>query len=311
MKAHLITGGGIRGGCSHAARLMGERLGKFNYADFDVICGDSYGSFDAALTANGWPAKKQIELFLSTDIEKLVRKYDNLLVKFLPWNQRKLALLTSSLKLKGLAEFIDGLGLTWPETLIITCTDAKNNVQLAACKGKKPSWENTSLPVKTVWVEDAEKVASLGTWITRSMALPGLEADDLQYMDAGVIEHPPISFLPFDTEITAINLGYAGDVAGWEGSVPKGIIDRLGYCYERAADTRQDLFFLFYPNTFQVCPEVFTVDSLALNMTRAGKVEMLKQASVNSVKYWSPNLDRSHFSEVLDYIFKFYRALNP
>lgn len=309
MKAHLATGGGIRGGALHAALFVGETFTGFNHNDYDLICGDSYGAFYAAMTANGWSARKQISIFLNTNIEKELRRYDPLVVKFLPWNQRKLAMVRANIKLKGLAEYLDGLGLQWPESLIITCTDSMNNTQIAACRGKRPLWAVDTPLVKTVWVENALDKATIGAWITRSMALPGLEADDLRYMDAGVIEHPPMSFLPLDAEILCTNLGYAGDVAGWEQKIPKNIEDRLSYCYERAADTRQDLFFERYPNTRIICPEVFNVDSMAMNLDRKDKIAMMKTASVNSVKYWLPKLPSSQVPEILDYIYKFYKSL--
>jgi|GEM_PF-4856639 len=280
------SGGGVRIGASFGAEMEGERQGKFKPSMFDHFLGTSAGALDAALTANGWTAKQKIDFFLHVDFTHFFKPF------LLPFTARKAMALAFPIKLAKLAEFIDSLAKPnpygpelkpVPGLLINSVRADKDNRQIVFCE-QKPEWlvPNDRLEV----VEGAFTKEGYGKIITRSMALPGLQADDPMWFDGGVAENPLISILPTDSNIILMHLGYAGLVGEGEQAVPSGMLARAMYCYERKAYEQAEHLASHYPNLKAIKQEVYDVDSTAFDISQAQKLDMVKRGRDNSRSYW-------------------------
>lgn len=280
MKVFSCTGGGARGIAVVGALHQGEVQGKFNPTSFDAHMGDSFGALIAALTAAGWPTVAMRTLFLNTEFDKLLSP--------VPWGMRLPMVVLKQVHLDRVARFIDDLRLPVRDNLFINSWDAQDNVQTIFCE-KKPVWAAENPAVKTVWVENAfsdTKNHGYGRVITRSMALPGLVADDDRWMDGGLGEHPPLSFIPTDADILMINLGFAGLVGGAAG-IPKGILDRGLYAYEVAASIRQQYAMECFPKMQVINLKIYDVSSTAFSMSTEEKCNAMIRAFDNTRDQWS------------------------
>lgn len=277
MKAFVCTGGGVRGLSLAGVLAAGVYKSKWVPRSFDVFTGDSFGSLVAALLANGWKSPQIRQLFLSMPLTKSVT--------CMPWDTRKLLIPFEPVKLAGIKKFIDSLNLAPQPGLFVNSWNAKENIQYVFCE-TKPDWVNTTGPVATKWVEKAFSQLGYGTVLTRSMALPGLMADDPAWMDGGLGEHPPLSFLPHDTEITLFNLGYSGQWPVRRGGVPTNLLDRALYSYEVTAYTRTCCDIAPYPFVQQLNPHIYDVDPIDLDMNQNKRQTLIQRGFDNTLAQW-------------------------
>lgn len=280
------SGGGVRIGASFGAEFEGERQGKFKPSMFDYFIGTSAGALDAALTANGWNTKQKIDFFLKVDFSHFFTPF------FLPFEARMALAVVSKIKLTKLAQFIDSLMKPNPygpelkplRSLLVNSVRAdKQNKQIVFCE-KKPDWlvPNGRLEV----VESAFSTLGYGKVLTRSMVLPGLEADDPMWFDGGTAENPLLSVLPQDSNIILMHLGYAGLVGEGETAVPNDILSRAMYCYERKAYEALEHMISHFPNMKVIRPEVYDISSTNFGLSLSQKIDMVKRGRENSRIYW-------------------------
>lgn len=262
IKALVFQGGGVRGIAS--AGVAATVLQREKLTSFDVITGDSFGALNAALVASAWNSEK-IKRFL------VKAPFRRLITPWMPWGARKLSIPAFPVSLKRVAAYLDehipSDGLKLP--LIINAWDAKSNKQVFYCD-KKPEWADNTFNFPSRWVEGAWEEHSLGTLITRSMALPGLIADDPRYFDGGLAEHPPMAFLPHGADVHLIELGYPGKLK----KIPKGLVERGLYSYEVKSTMLSHAVNWEFSNLSVYNPHVFDVDSLALDMNAADRLAL-------------------------------------
>lgn len=277
LRAYVSSGGGARIGATFGAVLEGERHRKFKAGSFDACLGTSAGALDAALTANGWDGRMKISLFLDTDFGAMVKP------ALLPFGLRKAFSVVKPMQLERLAEFIDELGLKPVEGLLINTVDAETNTHIVYCETKPKWWPADA---KATLVEGAFTQLGFGTVITRSMALPGLVADDPRYMDGGIAENPLLSVLPSDAQILMVHLGYAGLLKDGGDTVPKGLLNRAMYAYERKAYELVEHLMSHYSKLRAIFPKVYDVDSTAFNLSYSAKLDMVNTARLNTKPQW-------------------------
>lgn len=268
---YSCSGGGIRGGAVFGAQLAAKHEGKWHPEKFDSITGDSFGALEAALTANGWTPEEKIEFFVSTYFPKLFTR--------LPWSIRQSLSLIKPLSLEGVAKKIDKLGLKSSPKLFINTWDIVTGRQIIYCE-KKPDWFESDK--YTVFVENAFNGLGFGTVITRSMALPGLIADDYRYIDGGISEHPPLSFIPKNHHILMITLGYAGLLR----PIQKGFVERAFYAYEVKSKLFMEKCLSEFTDIYVVNPKIYDISSLAFNLTKEEKKILVQRGYENTLEYW-------------------------
>lgn len=276
---YVSSGGGIRIGATFGAIKEGENQGKFFSGNFDTYIGTSAGALDAAMTANGWDADSKIQFFLETDFEKLFTPF------LIPFSLRKTAsvVLNNPIKLKKLSDLIDSLNFDCNEELLVNTVDSLTNEQIVYCE-TKPLWWPEKTDAKLI--TNAFSQYGFGKILTRSMVLPGLEADDPRYMDGGIAENPFLSALPLDSEILFMHLGYAGDVWDKGDTVPKGVLNRSLYAYEHKATAFLKHMMQHYPNLKPIYPKIYNVDSSNFALDKRGKKIMVQNAQFNCIPQW-------------------------
>lgn len=272
-----ITGGGVRGIVVPSVLKQGIALGKIS--SFDAVTGDSFGALIAAMIGSGWSMDRMSELFATTDFSKLLSVF--------PWKLRMPTMIVSPVKMDKIARFIDDLRLKPSEKVFINAWHGGLNKQFIYCE-KKPAWATGQQLMDTVWIENAFSTHGFGRLITRSMTLPGLLADEPEWMDGGVGEHPPMSFLPADANILCVNLGYAGLVPSKDGLTPRSFQDRAMYMYEVTAAGRQRYAFRSFPRIQVIDPKVYHVDSTCFNISEQSKRRLMDYAYNNTYEQWLP-----------------------
>jgi len=278
-QVYVSSGGGIRIGATFGAIKEGEKQGKFFSGNFDTYIGTSAGSLDAVMTANGWDADTKIQFFIETDFEKLFTPF------LIPFGVRKAAtlVLDNPIKLKKLSDLIDSLNFDIAEEILVNTVDSLTNQQIVYCE-KKPEWWPEQTTAKLI--TNAFSQYGFGKILTRSMVLPGLEADDPRYMDGGIAENPFLSALPVDSEILFMHLGYAGDVVQKGDTVPKGLLSRSLYAYEHKATTFLNHMIQHYPNLKPIYPKIYNVDSSNFALSKRDKKLMVQNAQYNCIPQW-------------------------
>jgi predicted acylesterase/phospholipase RssA len=279
MKVYASSGGGIRIGATFGAIKVGEDLGKFQAIDFETYLGTSAGALDALLTANGWNGQQKGDLFLNTDFASFFT------TPLVPFKARKAMAVLAPMRLEKLANWIDGLGLSWPPGLIINAVDSETNQQILYYRhGHLPTWATQTDP-KMRW-EPMGHERTIGLLITRSMVLPGLVADHPKFMDGGIAENPCLSILPTDTHILLMHLGYAGLVQKNGQKYPSSLIERSFYAYEFKAYTAIEEMMERFPKLKVIWPKVYDVDSTDFNLSRAKKQNILMTSGLNTLGQW-------------------------
>ena len=273
----VSSGGGIRIGASFGAEAQGEALGVFSPSNFDYFLGTSAGALDAALTANGWTAQQKISLFLDTQFSTLFAP------AFVPFGLRKALALKWPISLKRLAHFMDELGLTHTERLVINAVDAQTNAHLIYCE-KRPPWLSDEAQVTVV--EDAFSREGLGTILTRSMALPGLNADHARYRDGGFAENPLLSVLPNNITGVLVSLGYPGLIIKDGKPWPDSIIEQAFYAVDRKGAAFAQFLTQQRPGIKVIDPKVYDVDSSAFGLSRTAKIDMVQRGFETSRPQW-------------------------
>lgn len=278
LKVLACSGGGIRCLATAGALMAAEAVG-IDLQGFDYYTGDSSGSLIAALCANGWTGREIAELLINTDIPKLVTP--------LPWAVRKPLILAKPIRLEGMARFFDSLDLKPEVPLVINSWDAEDNVQTLFCETlpEDVNLAGTSA-VPTRWQFEAFSDLGYGTILTRSMALPGLLADSTRWMDGALGEHPPLSWLPAETELTLINLGFSGLVEKAGDSRPKHLIERALYAYEVTATVSQNRGLARFNNPKVIDPKIYDVDSIAFDLKPSEKKALVRRAFTQSLPQW-------------------------
>lgn len=278
VRAYISSGGGVRIGATWGAQLIGEEYSGFHYSMFDTYIGTSAGALDAALTANRWSARKKADLFLNTNFEKFFTSF------FMPFAARKLLAATFPISLAKLSEWIESLGLVPVNGLLINTVNSSTNEHIVYCEDP-PLWWNDS---KGIQLETkAFSRLGFGDVITRSMALPGLNADEPEYRDGGYAENPLMSVLPDDTKGLMINLGYAG-TATWHGGkdYPIAALDQAMYYVEyKNYYTTQQLIKRF-KNLKVINPEVYDINPTDFGISSDDKKKMLVRAQLNTRNQW-------------------------
>lgn len=261
-----LTGGGIRG-IATAGVLAALAEQRKLPTQPDIITGDSFGALIAALLSAGWHPKAIGELLINAP-------FKHLLTPWLPWGLRKPLLVARPVKLNKVAAFIDEHLKQPGEELVINAWDAEANEQLLYC-WKKPEWAKLAQGLPIRWIEKAwEQEASIGTLITRSMALPGLVADYKRYMDGGLAEHPPLTFLPKSAQISLVDLGFAGLLREGSDTTPKTLLDRALYGYEVTASMRNRLVKAGFDNIKMYDPKIYDVDSMNLGLSQKERLQL-------------------------------------
>lgn len=280
MRFYASSGGGVRIGATFGAQLEGERQGKFLPETFDYFVGTSAGALDAAMTANGWSAKRKAELFLGTNFARFFQPTLGP-IPLLPFAARKAAAIIAPIKLGKLADFIDSLGLKPHPSLIFNTVDADENQQVIYCY-ERPSWARDD--ERTRW----EIVrGSLGQALVRSMVLPGLVADHPKYLDGGFAENPLLSVFPDTSTGLLISLGYQGQVEFHGQPYPTSIYDRLLYGYEFKANEYTQHLAGHLPRLKTILPKVYDVNSADFGLSRKEKQAMLDAGARNTRPQWS------------------------
>lgn len=280
-----ITGGGARGGAALGVLQMGTLLNKWDQNDQDFFCGDSFGSFVAAGLANMWTPHQLGKIFCDTNFRRML---DPLLLAYVPWSIRKLTLPLYQGRLARLADWIDEFLDFDPDIaedrLFVNVVDTERNQQVVYCE-YAPSWLKKQPGV--VILEGQFSRLGYGTILTRSMALPGLLADSPQWMDGGVSEHPPLSFIPRDSNIYLIDQGYAGQVQhGPTDTQPRNMLSRGMYAYEFKAARHQDRLIGEFPNLKRLRSKIYEVDSMDMAVSREKKKWMVATAAERSREDW-------------------------
>ena len=279
MKALTITGGGARGISVGGVLHAGARMKRFYPGSFDVITGDSFGALVAALVANGWSSSRIINLFAETDMDKLLTR--------IPWKYRKPLILLKAVKLKRVSKFIDNIRpkLRSSNRLFINTWDSHANEQVIYCE-EKPEWavDKPNVPVR--WEEDAFNRLGFGKVITRSMALPGLEADDPRYLDGGVSEHPPMSFIPRNTPVLLINLGFAGLVVTSGSNVPDSIVDRVQESFDVKAHLYLEKMKNEFHNLYELNPKMYDVSATKFDLSKSRRLGIMRLAEQRTKPRW-------------------------
>jgi predicted acylesterase/phospholipase RssA len=285
MKALSIAGGGVRGIALAGVLRAGEMMGHYHPHRYDIITGDSFGALVAALAANHWSPLEMASFFERSD-------FKGLLSGWIPWKIRELGILAKPVELNRVAAYLDSLQLEPVNGLVINAWDAEDNAQVLYCH-RKPEGVIESATVKTVWVENAFTDLGFGTVLTRSMALPGLVADSRRWMDGGLGEHPPLSFLPADADVTAIVLGFPGTVNRGGDTTPNGLLKRALYAYEVTAATRHRMALARFaklkvidPRLYDLASPVKNVDTADFNIDRDTKRALFRQGKLGSYSQW-------------------------
>lgn len=284
MKLFSCTGGGVRGIAVAGVLQQGAQQGRWDSDRFDIITGDSFGALIAALVANQWTPQEMGDLFVKTDFKQLLTT--------MPWQVRKPLLAVSPISLHRIKALIDNLQLKSSPKLFINTWDAESNQQVIYCE-QKPAWAEKTPGIPTVWIENAYTDLGFGTVITRSMALPGLEADHRQWMDGGLSEHPPLAFVPRTVEAFIINLGYAGLVPHNGNTIPKTLLDRALYAYEVTASTRQRMVLSQFTQCIEINPLIYDVDSIDFSLTAAQKQALIDRGSEATKAQWAKYIPSS------------------
>lgn len=203
------TGGGARGPALAGAELACDEAGRWHPDSYDCFTGDSFAGLDVALTVCGWDTRQKIDLYVDTSFSRLISPF--------PWSFRKyIGALNANLQMKldGVRKFIDDLALDpskCGDRLVVPVSDLTSDAVIYYCE-KKPAWAMDMTGRDSIWVENAFSSKSLGFGrvLTRGMALPGLLADVPWAMDGGLWEHPPMGFMPLESNILQFDLGYPG-----------------------------------------------------------------------------------------------------
>lgn len=277
IKAFTVTGGGARGIACAGVIKAGESKGIFSPWSYDVFAGDSFGSLISAMMASGWSGTKMSDFFCKTD-------FKGLLSGWIPWSIRKPFMAVSPVSLAKVAKLIDSLDFKRSDKLFINTWDAEDNKQVIYCQSV-PTWAIQSACFPVEFAPDFGGL-SLGTVLTRSMALPGLVADSLRWMDGGIGEHPPICLLPDDTDLTVINLGFPGLIPKAGDTTPKTLIDRGLYAVEVIQSTRQDLSKARFTKRKELNPKIYDIDSTDFGLSQQQRLDMIGRAYKATLDQW-------------------------
>lgn len=282
IKALVLAGGGVRGLATVGAVMRGVYEKAINLAEFDVVTGDSFGALVAAMITNGYQMEEISEALTSVDIAKLV--------SFIPWSLRRLTIPVHPLKLKGIARFIDeDLNLKPNSRLIFNTWDCLTDNEIVYTSDTPP-WLKASIYTRPVFKHTGTDKVSLGTLLTRSMALPGLEADDTRYMDGGIGQHPPLDILPSDASIVFIDLGYAGLIPTQGIKKPVGVLNRAMYAYEVAASLNQKRALSRFTDLTIIDPKVYDVDSTNFGLSKDQREALVIRAFSSTETAWKEYL---------------------
>lgn len=270
---YSATGGGTRIGANFGAQLAGQFFNKWYPEKFDVITGNSSGALEAALTASGMSTEKKIQLFKDLDVPGLLSHF--------PWKLRLASALVNPVSMKRFAEKIDSWDLPSSSRCYINAWDSRANKQVIYCE-KKPDWAVEPW-TDTYWEEDAFNRIGWGKILTRSMALPGMKADELKYMDGGICEHPPLSFLPRDSHILLINLGYPDYEEGFE----RGMIARTTYAYSAIRKHLLDAAMGHFSDLHEIKTRVYNVSAYNFELSVKEKEQMIQNGKTLTMNQWA------------------------
>lgn len=283
LNAFGIQGCGARTGGAIGAIHAASKLEKWHPEFFDVITGDSFGSFVAAMIANNYSTQKMVDIYVEKDFT------DFFVCMAALWKARYFASWSNSnlsVKMNKVADFLNNeLKLQGSPRLFINTWDAKANCQIIYCE-KKPEWVIDDQRIPTVWEENAYERYTVGTCIARSMCLPGLMADEPRFMDGGLGDHPALTFIPRDSNLLFINSGFAGLVTKWPQTVPLSSIDRAMYAYDVKAAIFNNFMLAEFPNKTVIQPKVYNYSALDLDMNKATKKEVIAAGMLNSTPQW-------------------------
>lgn len=278
LKVLAITGGGMRGMVVPGVLQAGIDKRRVNMSNFHVFTGDSFGALLAVLFGCGWSPDDVQHFLEGTDVSKLLSP--------IPWAVRKPMLAVKPVSLDGVAAFIDKLNLPPREGIFINAWDISQDCQVIFCE-TKPDWAVDNPAVKTVWVEKAFSELGYGKCVARSMSLLVLQADDPKWFDGGVGEHPPVSFLPVNSSILCVNLGYAGLIDYGGTNIPKGVRDRALYAIDVMGYNRQQYALTEFPHMIQVDPEAYHIDTMAMDMPARGKYACYQHGYNKTLDRWN------------------------
>lgn len=291
IRVYASSGGGVRIGGTFGAAMAGEMLGKFRPGAFDWYAGTSAGALDAVLTANGWTGRQKAKLFANTDFSRFFAPF------LVPYAARKALALVRPIPMDKLAAFFASLTkendfgprLLTLRRVIINTVDTLDNLQVVYC-ANVPEWIDTRRDSRGYLLSHNDRIRwvceltpdTLPTMLARSMALPGLVADDKRFMDGGVNENPLLSVFPEDAEVVLMSLGYAGDTG-----IPGSLLDRALYAYEFKAKSMLEYVLRHYPGARVIRPEVYDVDPAAFNLRRDEREAMILKGFTNSRPQWA------------------------
>ena len=270
--AYAASGGGVRIGATFGAQLKAKELGKWQPERFDIITGNSSGSLDAAFTASGLEPEQKVEIFKRWNIAELLSRY--------PWKLRLATALVNPISMDRLADKIDSLNMPSSPRCYVNAWDCRGNKQIIFCE-KKPEWAAESW-IDTVWEEDAFNRFGWGKVLTRSMALPGMVADELKYMDGGIAEHPPLSFIPRDAHILLINLGYPDFEAGFK----RDMLSRVSFAYSAIRSHMLDTAIGHFEDLYSIKPKVYDWSAYDFEVSNKDIDRMIEKAKVHTNLAW-------------------------
>lgn len=256
----------------------------------DAYTGDSFGAMLAAFAAAGMHPQKIEDIICTANLKEL-------LFPFAPWFLRKNTLAFYPLSLHRVASFINENIGRFPDNLIFNTWDFQTNKQIIYKTSPLP-WLHQHLPGRDDYqvidltfnkrTSNNELPFDLGTLITRSMALPGLKADDLRYMDGGVSEHPHLGLIPDDVELIYIEMGFPGLQDHGNGSnVPKGLLARALEAYEAKAFNASKAILKGRDNLTIFNPKVYDVSPIDFSMSEKDRRALVARGYLATVKQLS------------------------
>ncbi|MBY0451339.1 MAG: patatin-like phospholipase family protein [Cyanobacteria bacterium] len=280
-RVYVSSGGGIRIGATWGSQLEGEKQNAFHYSMFDTFIGTSAGALDAALTANRWSAQQKLDLFFKTDFSRFFLPGG---LHIMPFMLRKALSAVFPMSLKRLADWIDSLGLMPVSGMLTNTVNSLTNEHIVYCEDP-PLWWPASSNIKLV--TQAFSTLGFGTVLTRSMALPGLNADEPEFRDGGYAENPLLSILPSDSTGVMINLGYPGN-AKWHGgkNYPVAALDQAMYYVEYKNYASTQHLIAHYQALKVIYPNIFDVDSTNFALSINDKRKIVKTSIQNTQSQW-------------------------